>query len=120
MPAEALQDFAQFNPPAVMAMAARMAARTEGSMDQTNPPFNVLISNVPGPRHALYLGGSRLKHSYPVSGIGSGMGLNMTCCSYIDSLDFGLISCRELIPDLWDMVDNLHDALAELSAAAAK
>jgi hypothetical protein len=46
------------------------------------------------------------------------MGLNMTCTSYMDSLDFGLISCREMIPDLMQMTDNLHDALAELSSAA--
>ena len=42
----------------------------------------------------------------------------MTCSSYMDHLDFGVISCRELIPDLWTMADNLDDALGELSAAA--
>jgi len=120
VPADALQDFAQFNPPALMALASRMLARAEDTIDQTNPPFNVLISNVPGPRHALYLGGSKLKHAYPVSSIGPGMGLNMTCTSYMDWLDFGLISCRELIPDLWTMNDNLHDALAELSDAVSQ
>jgi WS/DGAT/MGAT family acyltransferase len=118
VPAEALQDFAQFSPPALAAMAARMLSRAEGVMDRVNPPFNVLISNVPGPRQPLYLGGAMQKEWYPVSGVGEGMGLNITCMSYMDGLHFGLISCRELVPDLWQMTDSLHDALAELSGRA--
>ena len=39
--------------------------------------------------------------------------------SYLDNLDFGLISCRELVPDLWDLCDLLPAALDELLAAAA-
>jgi hypothetical protein len=35
------------------------------------------------------------------------MGLNITVHSYLDRLDFGLIADRELVPDLWDLVD-LH------------
>ena len=116
VPADALQDFAQFSPPALAALATRMFVRTEATTDQMNPPFNVLVSNVPGPRHPLYLAGAKQKHSYPVSTITDGMGLNITCTSYMDNLDFGLISCRELVPDLWQMTDTLHDALAELSA----
>jgi hypothetical protein len=87
-------------------------------MDRMNPPFNVLISNVPGPRQPLYLGGAMQKEWYPVSGVGEGMGLNITCMSYMDGLHFGLISCRELVPDLWKMTDSLHGALAELSGRA--
>jgi len=52
-----------------------------------------------------------------VSMIIDGMGLNMTVCSYLDNLDFGLIACREQIPDLWEMSDGLEHALADLSAA---
>jgi WS/DGAT/MGAT family acyltransferase len=118
VPADALQDFAQFSPPALAALAARMFVRTEGATDQMNPPFNVLVSNVPGPRHPLYLAGAMQKHYYPVSTITDGMGLNITCTSYMDNLDFGLISCRELVPDLWPMTDTLPDALAELSERA--
>ena len=118
VPADALQDFAQFQPPALAAMASRMLARS-GIADRVNPPINVTISNVPGPRHPLYLGGAMLKHMYPVSTITDGMGLNMTCSSYLEQMDFGFISCREQIPDLWDMTDHLHDALAELTSAVS-
>ena len=116
VPAAALQDFTQFQPPALAAMASRMLARS-GIANQVNPPVNVTISNVPGPRDPLYLGKAMMKHSYPVSIVTDAMGLNMTCVSYTEHLDFGLISCREMIPDLWQMTDNLHDAMAELLAA---
>jgi WS/DGAT/MGAT family acyltransferase len=117
IPADVLQDFTQFAPPAVAAQASRMIASTRIA-DRMNPPINVTISNVPGPRHPLYLAGAALRHTYPVSIVTDGMGLNITCTSYMDSLDFGLISCRELIPDLWALTDYLADALGELSAAA--
>jgi WS/DGAT/MGAT family acyltransferase len=119
VPASALQDFTQFSSPALAAMASRMLARS-GIADQVNPPVNVTISNVPGPRHPLYLGDAMMKHSYPVSIVTDGMGLNMTCVSYMEHMDFGLISCREMIPDLWDMTDDLHRALGELSGAAGQ
>jgi diacylglycerol O-acyltransferase / wax synthase len=38
--------------------------------------------------------------------------------SYLDSLDFGLVSCRELVPDLWDLLDAIVGELAELGKAA--
>ena len=112
MPAEALQDFAQFAPPAIAARVMRLYSRTRVA-DRMNPPFNVMISNVPGPGHPLYSAGARLEHFYPVSAIADGQGLNMTVQSYNGSLDFGFIACRDLVPDLWSMVGYLHDAVQE-------
>ena len=66
--------------------------------DRINSPINVTISNVPGPRHPLYMAGARLKHSYPVSMVTDGMGLNITVTSYMDNMDFGIIACRGLCP----------------------
>jgi WS/DGAT/MGAT family acyltransferase len=116
IPADALQDFTRFAPPAVAARASRLMARLRIA-DRLNPPFNLIISNVPGPRHPLYLAGAPLEHLYPVSGIGDGMGLNMTVASYQDHLDFGSVACRELVPDLWRLNDHLPEALAELTAS---
>ena len=56
-----------------------------------NPPFNLIISNVPGPALPLYSAGARLEHFYPVSAIADGQGLNMTVQSYNGNLDFGFI-----------------------------
>jgi len=113
IPAETLQDYTQFAPPAVAARAMRMYSRLRIA-DRMNPPFNVTISNVPGPAEPLYSAGARLEHFYPVSTIMDGQGLNMTVQSYNGNLDFGFIACRELVPDLWSMVDHLHDSMQEL------
>jgi predicted RNase H-like HicB family nuclease len=47
-----------------------------------------------------------------------GGGLNMTVMSYLDHLDFGLVACSDLIPNVWDLADGLADALEELKKAA--
>lgn len=113
IPAEALTDFTQFAPPAVAARAMRMYSRLRIA-DRMNPPFNLIISNVPGPSHPLYSAGARLQHFYPVSALADGQGLNMTVQSYNGNLDFGFIACRELVPDLWMMTDLLHESMQEL------
>lgn len=115
IPADLLVDFTEFAPPAVATRAMRMATSTR-MPDRLKPPMNVVISNVPGPRHPLYLAGAQLKHYYPVSTIVDGQGLNITVQSYIDTLDFGLISCRELVPDLWELVDMCVEEVAHLLA----
>ncbi len=117
IPAEALMDFTQFAPPAIAARAMRMASRLRIA-DRMNPPFNLVISNVPGPAVPLYMAGAELKHFYPVSALADGQGLNMTVQSYNGNLDFGFIACRELVPDVWLLTDLLHAAMKELLAVA--
>jgi diacylglycerol O-acyltransferase / wax synthase len=45
-----------------------------------------------------------LEHYYPVSMIVEGQGLNITVQSYLDNLDFGLVCCPELVPDVDDLL----------------
>ncbi len=116
LPADMLLEMADLAPPALAVRAARVAARTRIS-DRTNPPANVVISNVPGPRSPLYLQGAELKHYFPVSTVADGVGLNITVQSYCDVLDFGLVSCRELVPDLWQLMEMLLEEI-ELMAEA--
>ena len=117
IPASSLTEFASFPPPAVFTRAMRMATRFQlGNRFQM--PVNVTISNVPGPRQPLYSAGSKLLHYYPVSTIAEGQGLNITVQSYLDVLDFGLVSCRELVPDVWDLTDMIVEDLEVLCKAA--
>ena len=116
IPAETLMDFTQFAPPAIAARAMRMASRLRIA-DRMNPPFNLVISNVPGPAVPLFMAGAELKHFYPVSALADGQGLNMTVQSYNGNLDFGFIACRELVPDVWLLTELLHAAMKELLAA---
>ena len=113
IPAEALQDFTQFAPPAIAARAMRMFSRLR-IVDRTAPPFNLVISNVPGPSVPLYGAGAELLHFYPVSAIVDGIGLNITVQSYNGNLDFGFVCDRDLVPDVWLMADLLQESMAEL------
>jgi diacylglycerol O-acyltransferase len=119
LPANLLQDFAQFAPPAVAARAARVIARATVA-NWVDVPFNVVISNVPGPQFPIYGIGAQMVANYPVSAINDGVGLNITVQSYNGSLDFGIIACRELMPDVWDLMDYLGDALQELKELVKK
>jgi hypothetical protein len=114
VPADSLTDFTQFVPPAVFTQAMRTSTRLSA---RSGGATNLVISNVPGPRTPLYAAGSKLLHYYPVSTIVDGQGLNITVQSYLDSLDFGLVGCRELVPDIWDLLDDIIDDIVTLGAA---
>jgi diacylglycerol O-acyltransferase / wax synthase len=79
--------------------------------------FNLCVSNVPGPRHTLYLKGSRLDASYPVSIPFHSMALNVTLQSYVDTLGVGFVGCRETLPHLQRLAVYTGQALEELKAA---
>ena len=85
-----------------------------GTAGRIRPMFNVVISNVPGPKQPLYLSGARMTGMYPVSLLFNGQALNITVTSYEDSLDFGIIACRRSLPSVQRLIDHLETALAEL------
>ncbi len=99
MPAELLQDANHFIPPAVFSRAARVTFALS-TASPGRPTWNLVISNVPGPQFPLYLAGARLDANYPVSVITDGMGLNITVMSYCGTLDFGIVSDRDQMPDV--------------------
>jgi WS/DGAT/MGAT family acyltransferase len=112
MPADVLQDAGQFIPPALMARANRVT--TQLATGRMRPALNLVISNVPGPRYPLYMAGARLVANYPVSVIIDGVGLNITCLSYLDSVDFGIVVDREQVDDAWPMMEAMVEALDEM------
>ena len=83
---------------------------------EKHPPFNLVISNVPGPRETLYLNGARLDEVYPVSIPTHYLALNITISGYGDRLGFGYIACRRSVPALQRMLDYTHNAILELEA----
>ncbi|SHK09666.1 acyltransferase, WS/DGAT/MGAT [Marinobacter antarcticus] len=80
--------------------------------------FNVVISNVPGPKKTSYWNGAKLEGMYPVSIAMDRLALNMTLTSYNDQVEFGLIGCRRTLPSLQRMLDYLEDGLVELEQGA--
>ena len=117
VPADALAMGAQATSPFLAAAAARLASSLRWADRANVLPTNVVISNVPGPRTPLYFGAARLENYVPLSIVTDGMGLNITVHSYLDKLDFGLVACRELVPDLWDLLDMHFDEISVLCAA---
>jgi WS/DGAT/MGAT family acyltransferase len=112
LPEGLVDDVTGFFAPALAARAARVAFGM-GLISRTRP-FNVVMSNVPGSSVPVYLGGAKLVAMYPLSVIGDGLGLNVTVLSYHGGVHFGLLACRELIPDLDVMAEYLLTELAEL------
>jgi diacylglycerol O-acyltransferase / wax synthase len=104
VPAAELIDLTQYSPPVLATAAVRLASRLRLA-DRVAQPFNLVISNVPGPRQPLYFAGAKLCHQFPISIVTDGQGLNITMVSYLDRLDFGFIADRELIADVWDLAD---------------
>ncbi|HMY01141.1 MAG TPA: wax ester/triacylglycerol synthase family O-acyltransferase [Agitococcus sp.] len=80
--------------------------------------FNVVISNVPGPKEPMYWNGALLDGFYPVSIVLDGMALNITLTSYVDRLEFGLIACRKALPSMQRLLAYLEDSLNELEQIA--
>lgn len=82
------------------------------------PPYNLIISNVPGPRTTQYFNGMRLEGTYPLSIPIDGMALNITCTSYADRMAFGLTGCRRTVPHLQRLLIHLDTELGALEKAA--
>ena len=83
--------------------------------------MNLLVSNVPGPQLPLYAAGARVISNHPVSVVHDLTGgLNITVMSYNGHLDFGVIACRRMVPDVWTITDHLRSALDELLELSAR
>ena len=81
---------------------------------------NLVISNVPGPQAPLYLAGAELRAYYPVSIVTHGLALNVTIVSYHGTLDYGLVSARQSMPNLRQFARHLKRAHEELMKIAGK
>jgi WS/DGAT/MGAT family acyltransferase len=114
VPATILQDLSAVLPTALSGLASRALFRL---VTVPGLPFNLFVSNVPGPQMPLYVCGARVRGIYPVSAVTDLTGaLNITLFSYDGALDFGLIAAREVVPDVWNLIGYLREALDELLA----
>ena len=79
--------------------------------------FNVIISNVPGPRTPMYWNGGRLKGYYPISIPVDRVALNITLFSYGESIEFGFTACRRTMPSMQRLLDYIERGLQDLEVA---
>ncbi len=119
---EAKKRFRQMSPEEILNYTALTMAPTGINLLTGLAPswraFNVVISNVPGPKQPLYWNGARLQGTYPVSIAMNRIALNITLTSYCDSLEFGLIGCRRTLPSMQRLLDYLENGIHELEIAA--
>lgn len=88
-----------------------------GFVSTAPPPFNIVISNVPGAREPMYWKGARLDGNYPLSIALDGQAVNITLANNGDNLDFGLVGCRRSVPHLQRLLTHLETSLADLEKA---
>ncbi|MFZ3268857.1 MAG: wax ester/triacylglycerol synthase family O-acyltransferase [Mycobacterium sp.] len=92
-------------------------AAVPGFVSSAPPPFNIVISNVPGPTEPMYWGGARLDGNYPLSIALDGQALNITLANNADNIDFGLVGCRRSVPHLQRLLGHLESSLKDLERA---
>ncbi|HEY6559103.1 MAG TPA: wax ester/triacylglycerol synthase family O-acyltransferase [Polyangiaceae bacterium] len=80
-------------------------------------PFNLVVTNVPGPPYPLYLLDAKLTELYPVVPLFQNQGLGIALVSYAGSLFWGLNADADLLPDLQVLADAIVDSFAELRNA---
>jgi hypothetical protein len=93
-----------------MAQASRVMGRQR--------MFNLVVTNVPGPQFPLYLMGREATDPFPMVPLAKGQGLGIAIMSYNGKMNFGLVGDYDVMHDIDDLAEDLHEALAELADAA--
>jgi len=83
------------------------------------PIYNVIVSNVPGPRGKLYFLGAEMEAYFPISALAHGQALNITVMSYAGGLYFGFTACPDRVPSVQRLAVYTGEALDELEAVFA-
>jgi len=115
--AETLMDWAEFLAPRLFTTAMRVYSGSR--LPDLHPPaLNVIVSNVPGPPVPLYTAGARIEAIFPMGPLMPGAGINITVLSNMGNVDFGVIACRDTVPEVWRIADGLAEGVDVLLKAA--
>jgi len=106
-----LHDWTQFGGQTMFGAAMRILPRIPVHL---SPVYNLIMSNVPGPQAQMYFLGCAVTAMYPLGPILAGAGLNITVMSLDGKLGVGIISCPDVLPDLWGIAELFPAALDEL------
>lgn len=83
-------------------------------------PANTVMSNVPGPREAMYFAGMKIERSIPLQPVTHGVGLSVGASSMGNVITFGFHACGKCVRkrDMHFLTEGLDKAYAELCALA--
>jgi hypothetical protein len=104
----------------VLISSPQMLTRLPGIGARVPPIYNIIISNVPGPRNKLYFLGAEMDGYYPISALAHGQALNITVMSYAGGLYFGFTACHDRVPSVQRLAVYTGEALDELERVFVK
>ena len=87
-----LTQAADWTPSTLLALGARNATRLL--------PFNMVVTNVPGPQVPMYLLGARMLEAYPHVPLADRLGLGIALLSYDGRIGWGFNADYDVVPDL--------------------
>ncbi len=108
----AIEKIAEWTWPGLVGVMARAAAGSRR--------YNLLVTNIPGPREPAYLLGARQLEVFPAVPLFQGQAVAIGLLSYEKGLHWGFNSDWDAMPDLHELVLAVEAELAEMQGAAAR
>jgi len=90
--------------PGIMVEFARLTALAR--------PYNVVVTNVPGPPVPVYVAGARMLECYPLVPLFANQALGIALFSYAGTLHWGFNADWDAVPDLHELVQAVECELA--------
>jgi WS/DGAT/MGAT family acyltransferase len=110
MGAEVLAAVSEWTSATLLSLAVRGASRQR--------PYNLVVTNVPGPQIPLYLLGAHMERCYPVVNLQPQQGLGIGLFSYAGTLGIGLTVDPDQVPDLYVFASAIIKSFEELERLA--
>ncbi|MEP5766476.1 MAG: wax ester/triacylglycerol synthase family O-acyltransferase [Halieaceae bacterium] len=111
-----IADFVGLLPPFMVRAIGKYSRKL--SEQGKSPSYNVIVSNVPGPRGALFDDYMAMSEFYSIGPVLEGVGLNITAWSFRDNLSFSILSCHRAVANPEEIQQRLKACLQGLLAAA--
>jgi hypothetical protein len=108
--AELLTQMGGWAPATLLSLAAKLPWR--------GLPFNMIVTNVPGPQRPVYLLGSKMLADYGLVPLAQYVGLGIVLFSYEGKLTWGFNADWDVVPDIDVFVRCVEEAFSELRHAA--
>ena len=105
-----LEDISDWTLTTLFSAFARLSARSR--------PYNVVVTNVPGPQFPTYFLGAQMRSVYPLVPLNKNQALGIALFSYNDGLYWGLNADWDALPDLHDLVEAIDGEFGRLREAA--